>query len=68
MLFVFHSVLQTASEWYVVFWITFLIYVASVFVFSLMMSGERQPWDKIEPTESLQLTLEDDETTRAMNR
>ena len=40
--------LQSAEEWQVVFWITFAILVAGTVIFWVLMSGERQEWDKTE--------------------
>lgn len=35
---------KKASEWKIVFWITFIIYVIAVGLYSIMCSGERQWW------------------------
>jgi len=56
--------LQTAQEWQVVFWITFVILVAGTLIFCTLMSGERQEWDKTEtkPTDD---TVESQSETAA---
>ena len=44
---------QTAEEWQGVFWLTFAILVGGTVIFSVLLSGERQEWDKAatKPTE-----------------
>ena len=44
---------QTAEEWQGVFWLTFAILVGGTVIFCVLLSGERQEWDKAttEPTD-----------------
>ncbi|XP_031560803.1 vesicular glutamate transporter 1-like [Actinia tenebrosa] len=35
---------KTASEWRVVFWITFIVYIIGIVLFGLLVSGDKQPW------------------------
>jgi len=35
---------KKASEWQIVFWITFVIYIVGSILYSLLCSGEAQPW------------------------
>jgi len=66
-----HSLLndffQKASEWKTVFWITFIIYVVAVALYTVMASGEKQWWaegypkDESEQNSIVEDSQEDDE-------
>ena len=40
--------LQRAQEWQTVFWVTFLLYAVGTLAFCLLISADRQQWDKVE--------------------
>lgn len=35
---------QKQEEWRIVFWLTLIIYAIAVFFYTLLASGDRQPW------------------------
>lgn len=36
------------TEWRIVFWITFFVYILSMIVFTAFGSGSIQPWDRVQ--------------------
>ena len=48
---------QLRSEWIVVFWITFVVYVVGTFFYCLMLSGESQHWAVDDEDEEARDTL-----------
>ncbi|XP_065071418.1 uncharacterized transporter slc-17.2-like [Rhopilema esculentum] len=57
---------KKASEWRVVFWITFIVYVVATGLYSIMCAGEQQPW--ADPaSENAETTALSEEPTRSPN-
>lgn len=51
------------TEWRVVFWITFILQMAKMFIFSIWGSGDVQPWNAAGDPDAEPLASDDDDVS-----